>query len=64
MGPLSSYQVILPMGDTVLRSLAEMTAFANCSDVANLAYWVTGTEGSNSFPLRHRVLLRLRFGER
>ena len=41
-----------------------MTAFADCSDVANLAYWVTGTEGSNSFPLRHRVLLRLRFGER
>jgi hypothetical protein len=32
---------------TVLRSLAEVTPFADCRDVANLAYWVTGTEGSN-----------------
>jgi hypothetical protein len=32
---------------TVLRSLAEVTPFANRRGVANLAYWVTGTEGSN-----------------
>ena len=32
---------------TVLRGLAEVTPFANRRDVANLAYWVTGTEGSN-----------------
>ena len=24
-----------------------MKAFADCSNLANLAYWVTGTEGSN-----------------
>ena len=32
---------------TVLRSLAKVTPFANRRGVANLAYWVTGTEGSN-----------------
>ena len=32
---------------TVLRSLVEATPFANRCGVANLAYWVTGTEGSN-----------------
>jgi hypothetical protein len=32
---------------TVLRSLAEVTPFANRRGVANLACWVTGTEGSN-----------------
>ena len=32
---------------TVLRSLVEASPFANRRGVANLAYWVTGTEGSN-----------------
>ena len=37
----------LPIVGNVLRSLAETTSFANRRGVANLAYWVTGTEGSN-----------------
>ena len=37
----------LPIVGTVLRSLAEVTPFAKRRGVANLAYWVTGTEGSN-----------------
>ena len=32
-----------------------MLVFADWRDIANLAYWVTGTEGSNPLPLRHRV---------
>jgi len=32
---------------SVSKTLAEMTVFPNWSDVANLAYWVTGTEGLN-----------------
>jgi hypothetical protein len=32
---------------SVSKTLAEMTVFPNWSDVANLAYWVTSTEGSN-----------------
>ena len=32
---------------TVLWSLAQVTPFANWRGVANLPYWVTGTEGSN-----------------
>ena len=42
---------------TVLRSLAEVTPFANRRDVANLAYWVTGTEGSNPSLSAIRVVL-------
>jgi hypothetical protein len=38
---------LLAIVSAVLRSLAEVTLFANRRRVANLAYWVTGTEGSN-----------------
>jgi hypothetical protein len=48
---------------SVSKTLAEMTVFPNWSDVANLAYWVTGTERFESLPLRHRVLLHLQFGD-
>ena len=37
----------LAVVDIVLKSLAEVKPFANRRGVANLAYWVTGTEGSN-----------------
>jgi hypothetical protein len=40
-------QTALPQGLSVSRSLAEAQAFADWRDIANLAYWVTGTEGSN-----------------
>ena len=48
---LGGIAVVLPIHlaivGTVLRSLAEVTPFANGRGVANLAYWVTDTEGSN-----------------
>jgi hypothetical protein len=37
----------LAVADIVLKSIAEVTPFANRRGVANLAYWVTGTECSN-----------------
>ncbi len=40
-------QTALPQGFSVSRSLAEVPLFADRRDIANLAYWVTGTEGSN-----------------
>ena len=44
---VSSYQMNPAIVSSVSKTLAEMTVFPNWSDVANLAYWVTGTEGSN-----------------
>ncbi len=38
---------ILPQGFSVSRSLGKVPVFADRRDIANLAYWVTGTEGSN-----------------
>src|SRR5580704_18727237 len=40
-------QIALPQGFSVSKSLAEVPTFADWRDIANLAYWVTGTEGSN-----------------
>jgi hypothetical protein len=40
-------QIALPQGFSVSRSLAKVPMFADWRDIANLAYWVTGTEGSN-----------------
>jgi len=40
-------QIALPQGLFVSRSLAKVPVFADWRDIANLAYWVTGTEGSN-----------------
>jgi hypothetical protein len=40
-------QIALPQGLSVSRSLAKVPVFADWRDIANLAYWVTGTEGSN-----------------
>jgi hypothetical protein len=40
-------QIALPQGFSVSRSLVKVPVFADWRDIANLAYWVTGTEGSN-----------------
>jgi hypothetical protein len=40
-------QIALPQGLSVSGSLAKVPVFADWRDIANLAYWVTGTEGSN-----------------
>jgi len=40
-------QIALPQGFSVSRSLGKVPVFADRRDIANLAYWVTGTEGSN-----------------
>src|SRR5271167_2807816 len=45
--PAPMRQIALPQGLSVSRSLAKLPAFADWRDIANLAYWVTGTEGSN-----------------
>src|SRR5580700_10732307 len=45
--PTLMRQIALPQGFSVSRSLAEVPTFADWRDIANLAYWVTGTEGSN-----------------
>src|SRR5271156_5656323 len=45
--PAPTRQITLPQGFSVSKSLAKVPVFADWRDIANLAYWVTGTEGSN-----------------
>jgi hypothetical protein len=40
-------KIALAQGFSVSTSLAKEQVFAERSEIANLAYWVTGTEGSN-----------------
>src|SRR5271163_4233375 len=45
--PAPMRQIALPQGFSVSRSLAKVPVYGDWRDIANLAYWVTGTEGSN-----------------
>ena len=47
VGHSSNYCHWAGRSHSVLQSLAKASAFADCSNIANLAYWVIGTEGSN-----------------
>src|ERR1700730_17425833 len=45
--PAPMRQIALPQGFSVSRSLAKVPVFADWRDIANLAYPLPGTEGSN-----------------